>query len=185
MSEAHWTPLAAAVLAAQWLCARRYGRVLDVGSGVGKFSVAAALSQRGRFVGAELRQALVEAAIDLAAVTGAHRATFLHADALELDWSSFNGLYLFNPFAELLLPDARRVAADLRGGSEEYQRSVERTEAKLAALPAGFRVVTFHGFGGSFPPGFRRVASEWVDSGFLELWVKQELIPDLRGPPGP
>jgi hypothetical protein len=50
---------------------------------------------------------------------------------------------------------------------------VARTAQQLAALPAGARVVTFHGFGGELPPGFVRTAVEQVGAGELVLAIRR------------
>jgi hypothetical protein len=47
------------------------------------------------------------------------------------------------------------------------------TRAQLAATPVGTRVVTYHGYGGQMPPGFRCARREGRGSDFVELWIKE------------
>ncbi len=76
-------------------------RVLDVGSGPGKFCVVAgARAPRISFVGIEHRPHLVAAAQSLAAAVGARNVTFIHGDATSLPAADFDGFYVFNSFAE-------------------------------------------------------------------------------------
>ena len=53
VSGQHWTQLVVAKRAAEWLDALRIRIVVDIGSGVGKFCVAAALVGHCRFTGLE------------------------------------------------------------------------------------------------------------------------------------
>src|SRR5688572_31833715 len=61
VSDEHWTPLVAALRAAQWLDEAGVRTVVDIGSGAGKFCVAAALAGHCRFKGLEHRRRLVRA----------------------------------------------------------------------------------------------------------------------------
>lgn len=185
-SALHWTPIPVCELAAKWLTAGRRPRVLDVGSGAGKFCVVGALSRpRGLFVGVEQRPRFVDAARDLAKTFGARRCRFLAADALTLNWRAFNGIYLFNPFNELLFDPHDRSEDAPRGTAEDCERFVRGTERKLAEMPRGTRVVTFHGFGGALPAGYEKVRSERFGTAFLELWIKGAKVHQSLQPPWP
>ena len=79
----YWTSLAAAVRAGEWLDEVGAHTVLDIGSGAGKFCVAAALASKVRFVGIEHRARLVTAARELARQFEVEaRVAFIHG-ALE------------------------------------------------------------------------------------------------------
>src|SRR5207253_2009759 len=95
--------------AARLLRPRPGERVLDVGSGSGKFCVVGSLATPGVFVGVEHREPLVHEARRLARLFGARRGRFLHGDALALDWASYRCLYFYNPFAQTLLDPNRRI----------------------------------------------------------------------------
>jgi hypothetical protein len=53
---------------------------------------------------------------------------------------------------------------------ETYVQMVNHTISKLAGLPAGMRIVTYHGFGGEMPPNVVQEAAEIVGTGVLQLW---------------
>jgi hypothetical protein len=55
ISDTHWTPVEIARRAAQLLVADSSTRVLDVGSGIGKFCLIGALTTSAHFVGVEQR----------------------------------------------------------------------------------------------------------------------------------
>src|SRR5262245_2791350 len=73
LSEEHWTPVAVAARAARILTFAGATRILDVGSGVGKFCIVGALCTAARFVGVERRHRLVSIARRAAAEMGAVR----------------------------------------------------------------------------------------------------------------
>jgi SAM-dependent methyltransferase len=170
-SEVHWTPAAVCVEAARMLRPKPMERVLDIGSGPGKFCILASLAMTGIYVGVEQRGHLVEQARRTARRLGAWRSEFIHGDAFDLDWRSYDCLYLYNPFAELMFEAERRIDTTIETGAELYDKRVAVTRSRLELMPAGTRVLTFHGFGGLFPLSYRRVSKHWSGSGDLELWV--------------
>lgn len=86
VAPVHFTPVAVPELAAGLLAPAPGSRVLDVGSGVGKFCVVAA-------------RAWSRSPAPLALRLGVTNVEFVVGDALAHDWSGFDGFYLFNPSA--------------------------------------------------------------------------------------
>ncbi|MBK7862234.1 MAG: hypothetical protein IPJ65_27230 [Archangiaceae bacterium] len=154
------------------LAPRRGERVLDVGSGIGKFCVVGALSTESIFVGVEQRRQLVRQAYALAQRLGAGGALFLCRDAFAVDWRRYAAIYLYNPFGELEFEPYWRLDSTVKGGVEAYKARVAGTRRKLERLRVGTRVVTFHGFGGAMPESFTPVSKESLAGGELALWVR-------------
>ncbi len=177
----HWSPAEACVRAAQLLAPRAKDRVLDVGSGVGKFCVLASLVAKGEFVGVELREPLVRQSEAVAAHFGAARARFIHADALAHDWSPYQALYFYNPFAELRFDLTRRLDGSVKYDPGRHQQAVATAREKLLAMPFGTRVVLHHGLGGPMPHGYLLEAEEELEEGALQLWVKRRGLQRGRG----
>lgn len=173
VSEIHWTPIRVVRRVVQLLRLEPGMRVLDVGSGPGKFCIVGALLSQASFVGVEQRANLVELARATATVVDATGASFLHGDAFELDWREFRCLYLYNPYEEQLFEAARRVDEALDFTEQRYRDSVHRTLAKLRGMPVGTRVALYHGFGGLMPPGYRRHFRGFYGTGTLELWERE------------
>lgn len=173
LSRIHWTPLRIARRAAALLVRGPETRVLDVGSGAGKFCLVGALTSPATFVGIEQRPNLVDQSRRIANRLLVERAQYRQGDLADLDWSEFQGFYLFNPFYENIGEDIR-IDRMVQFGRELYDRCVAVTREKLRALPPGVRVATYHGFGGDFPPGYQRIAMEAYYTGALEVWEKFE-----------
>ena len=78
VSHQYWTPLVVAQRAAAWFDDLRIRTVVDIGSGVGKFCVAAALMGHCRVTGLEQRPSLVASARTLTRVFDLHdRVSFV------------------------------------------------------------------------------------------------------------
>jgi hypothetical protein len=171
LSAQHFTPVPVAARAAALLIEAGARRVLDVGSGAGKFCIVGALTTPAVFVGIERRAWLVAAATEAARRHGAARATFLEADALDFDFTGHDGVYLFNPFRERVNGSLLPIGADTSFDPPLYLRYVEAVQAQLAARPPGTAVVTCdEGFGGTMPEAYRRVHGEDVGGCRLVLW---------------
>lgn len=173
LSQIHWTPVNAAVRAAQLAVRKPGDQVLDVGSGVGKFCLVGALATEGKFTGVEQRGYLVDHARDIVSRYRIARVQFIHKNMLDLDWAAFDAIYLFNPYSENL-DETIRIDTHVELTSDLYIKYIRGTQMKLAALKVGTRVVTFNSFGGDFPPSYRLVHKEEISFLPLEVWEKGE-----------
>ena len=171
LSGIHWTPVRVARRAVELLELTATDRVLDVGSGVGKFCLVAALHSPATFVGMERRQTLVDVAETARATLAASRVAFVHADALQMQWKDFHALYFYNPYGEHFLDDDERID-DERYGMGEYNRTVLLTQDRLDHMPNGTKVALYHGMGGGMPASYGRIRREWCGTGSLEIWQK-------------
>jgi SAM-dependent methyltransferase len=169
-SWVHWTPLDVAYRVCALLDPTPTCRVLDVGSGVGKMCHVGAMTTEASWFGIERDHEMVRVAIEAAAALGvAERTTFVEGNADDLDWSIFDGFYLYNPYAEQLWaeaidPEARRTA---------YTAAIASTQQRLAAAAPGTRVVTYHGFGGDMPSNYELVHREPAHEDELQLWIRR------------
>lgn len=168
-SHLHWTPVDVALRACALLGPEPHVRVLDVGSGVGKLCLVGATSTMASWVGIESNAEMVRAANDAAhRLQVADRALFIRGDVNAYDWSHFDSIYMFNPFAEMLFgTDVDAVAR-----RQQFLHNVERAQVQLARLRPGTRLVTYHGFGGAMPAGFDLVYREPAQEDRLCLWVR-------------
>lgn len=172
VSEIHWTPVDVARRAAELLNVGPKTRVLDIGSGAGKFCLVAALTSKGTFTGVEQRPHLVQVARKLARHYAIPHVSFIHARMEEIDWERFTGFYLYNPFVERLYEAEERIDDHVQYDQQSYIQQVRFVQLKLPTLPVGIRIVTYHGFGGEMAPGYEvRLRERWGDD-YLVLWER-------------
>jgi SAM-dependent methyltransferase len=169
----YWTSVVVARRVARMLAHLGVRRVLDVGSGAGKFCLAAAAKAPGiEFVGVEHRADLVRAAQELASQLGISNAHFSHGDATQTSWADFDAFYVFNAFAENDFPLEDRFDAAVAMSHDKRVADVKRVAHLLAARPAGCFVVTYHGLSGPIPGSYDLRHAEAIGSGWLRVWQK-------------
>jgi SAM-dependent methyltransferase len=171
-SAIHWTPVQVARRAAELLVVRPGTRVLDVGSGVGKFCLIGALHVPGVFYGIEQRFHFVKVAHDLAQRLGLSRARFLHGNMLDAHWAGFDAFYLYNPFAENIASMSEAIDTTVERSPLLFRAYIQGVRERLDRARRHTRVVTYHGFGGEMPPDYRLELEEHSGTEVLELWVK-------------
>jgi SAM-dependent methyltransferase len=170
-SARYWTPVAVARRVAELLAELDVRRVLDVGSGSGKFCVVgAAHAPSVEFVGVEQRPHLVAIAERLALEVGTPNAKFRVDDVTRLPWSDFDALYIFNSFAENIYSATERFDHTVELSRARYLADVQVVARKLAELPEGTLLLTYHGLGGPIPNAYERVHVEPAGTGWLHVW---------------
>ena len=175
LSETHWTPVSVAIRALQMLLPGAGDRILDIGSGTGKFcTVAGMLHGSATFYGIEQRLRLIHVAQQLGRRCEVENVHYIHGDITSVNLQNFEGAYMFNPFGEHVLEERRpQIDKFHRPSHRRYIELTKSAEALLASARPGCRVVTYHGFGGEMPRSYVRLSREpsWTD--YLELWVKR------------
>jgi SAM-dependent methyltransferase len=178
VSRRFWTPLAVAWRAAARLDALNATRVLDIGSGAGKFCIAAAAqAPHIAFVGVEHRSHFVDTAREVSSRMGTSNARFFVGDATRARLDRFDALYLFNPFAENVFDDVEQLDSTVELSLNRYESDLGRIRSALTAARIGTIVVTYHGFGASLPTGYECLSAEPVGSDRLCLWRKTHEAP--------
>ena len=169
----HFTPVEVARHVARLLAPEDSMSVLDVGSGAGKFCIAAGRAIPGaQFIGVEWRPHLVQIATRLAEEAKLSNVRFVHEDALALDWSGYDGFYFYNPFAEQLSERPFLLDETIAFDPPNYITYVMGVRERLARARPGTRVATYHGFGAPPPPGYELDRMDAIGSDRVELWVK-------------
>jgi SAM-dependent methyltransferase len=174
VSAHYWSPLRVVRQAAAWLRDIQVRDVVDVGSGAGKFCVAAALLTRCRFVGLEKRAALAEAARELAETFGVgDRVTFVTGDLASSRVPAADAYYLFNPFGEYAFHSRRFADPAATFTPEAQARDVEAATALLSRARPGTFVITLNGIGGPLPGSYEQLDVARRLPGTLRLWKKR------------
>lgn len=175
-SALHWTPLNVARRVAKWVDEQEIGTVLDIGSGVGKFCVAAALAGRAKYVGIEQRSRLVTVSRELAACLGvAERASFIHGTFGSSYIPEFDAYYLYNPFGENLFGPLSQIDRDVELSEARYWRDIATIEQMLAQAPVGTYLITYNGFGGRVPASYSQIRVDRELPNVLRMWQRTKV----------
>jgi SAM-dependent methyltransferase len=174
VSSRFWTPLRVAVAVGRWLGNVGARSVVDIGSGPGKFCIAASLVTDCVYFGIEHRTKLVEAAQDLAQRFNVEaRVAFIEGSFGDVAISNADAFYFFNPFGENLYWCDERLDDTVPIGPNRYRHDVALARRFLTALRVGTHVVTYNGFGGRVPDSFVEVRGDDSLPNTLRMWRKE------------
>lgn len=171
-SRSYWSSVQACQVAAQLLREAGATRVLDGGSGAGKFLSIASLHLAQRVYGIERREALVLESRRLAEALGAD-VEVQHGTLDDVDPKPFDGFYFFNPFGEYVADDEDRYDLLAPRSFQQYVRDARLVERWLRAAPVGTALVTYNGLGGRIPVSYRPKETTHVRGDTMRLWVKE------------
>ena len=174
VSSQHWTPLDVTRRVAAWIDELDIHRVVDVGSGAGKFCVATAVGTKAcQFVGVEQRAELVDEARRLAGDFGvAERVEFKHATLESIAALKTEAYYLFNPFEENLSPGMSHVDENVELSAQRFDQDVAATWRILADAAIGTYLIKYNGFGGRVPTSYDLLRVDRELPCVLRLWRK-------------
>jgi cyclopropane fatty-acyl-phospholipid synthase-like methyltransferase len=161
LARRHWTPLIVAQQAAQFLVPKDGVRVLDIGSGVGKFCLSAAYYKpNALFYGIEQRKNLVEHAEAAKNVLELPNITFIHGNFTSLDLKQYDHFYFFNSFYEHVngTPKIDYNVSFSEALYNYYDRYLIR---QMEGMPAGTRIVTRCSWEDKIPPSYSVVSSDF------------------------
>lgn len=169
MSLKQWTPLAIARKAAAFL-AIPGAKVLDIGSGIGKFCLAAGYHfPETYFYGVEQRHELHFLAENINKYVDLPNVNFIHGNITQINFKAFDHFYFYNAFYENLDPSGR--IDDTTELSESlYHYYTGYLYAALDAKPSGTRVVTYHSSTQEIPPDYRQSGAGF--DFLLKMWIK-------------
>ena len=175
LSRRFWTPVHVAERVARLFRRAGAGSVLDVGAGVGKFVLVAAMTEPDLdFVGIEHRRHLVDIARSAARRLCIPNAEFIVGDLATAPWRAFDGFYLFNPLSENLLLRGEWIDDTVELSRSRFVRDVLCVEQALRTARLGTAVVTYHGSSTRLPGCYELSHSERIGSDWLRLWTKRD-----------
>jgi len=167
----HWTPLKIARKAAGFLSTGYNARILDVGSGVGKFCLSAGFFYpQSIYYGIEQRRSLIQVAETAKETLRSGNVTFIHGNFTQLDFRNFDHFYFYNSFYENLA-GTDKIDESIEYSAELYHYYSRYLFKQLERMPAGTRLVTYHSLEEEIPADYLVAHSEF-DS-LLKCWIKQ------------
>lgn len=176
LSETHWSSIKAIKTAIAFFSSilPPQAKILDVGSGVGKFCIYGSLISDFNFTGVEKRKRLFDISTEIASKLQNNQVSFMCCDALSLDWDKFDGIYIYNPFYEHKIPlnTEFRIDDEIEYSENTYDFYTRKIYKKLRLLKSGSLVVAFNGYGAHFPKDYVEKFYKKVDNIDMSLWQK-------------
>ena len=170
LSQMHWTPVDIARKASDFLAIPN-ARVLDIGSGVGKFCITVGFfNPETTFYGIEQREELYTFAEITKAEIDLPNVRFMHGNLTQLDFKGYDHFYFYNPFYENIELDSR-IDYAVETSFELYYNYSRFVYQMLAEKPPETRLVTFNAPDSQVPPGYQLINNSY--SGVLKMWIKE------------
>lgn len=170
VAEKHWTPIAVAEKAAAFLAVSSDEKILDIGSGCGKFClVAAHLYPQTNFYGIEQREGLVSLSEQIAEKLQIENVFFTSNNITKIDFGGYDHFYFYNSFYENIA-SSQKIDNDVIYSEKLYDLYNRYLYKQLEKKPAGTRLVTYHSFGKEVPREFEIVHTDYNE--YLKFWIK-------------
>jgi SAM-dependent methyltransferase len=169
IADRHWSPVAVSKTASEFLVRCAGTRVLDIGSGAGKFCMIGAATTRGYFTGVEHRLRLVELSTTLSSRYNLQNVKYIHATVNLIDFRNYDAFYFFNSFYEHINVH-HRIDDSVTMDVQTYEAHVSDMVEQLSRLPLGTRLATYATLQSVVPGNFQLVDSLYYGS--LNLWEK-------------
>jgi len=169
-SARHFTPVNIAIKAAKLLVDKPTDKILDIGSGVGKFCCIGSAVTDAHFYGVEKRKTLTNLSNKIKRNYKLKKAHFINNDFTTLDFKKFDGIYFFNSFHEQLdetcvLDETSKVSIS------EYKKYHEDLMMKLNECKSGTRLVTYYTFKNKIPSTYQFIDKN--ETGLLKFYIKK------------
>jgi len=170
LASRHWTPLTIAKEAANFLAVGSNTRILDIGSGVGKFCIIGAkFHPNALFTGIEQRSSLNQIAQSVSKQLSIQNVEFLTANFTEINLAQYQHFYFYNAFYENLI-DNDSIDDAIEQRPELFNLYNQKLYKQLKKLPAGTRIATFHSSENEIPDSYQVVGVGSNED--LKFWVK-------------
>lgn len=165
----HWTSVSVAKQAAEYLVNKPGTKVLDIGSGPGKFCLVGASCTKGHFTGVEQRSGLVELSRKLARYHRIQNVNFIHANIISVKLKEYDAFYFYNSFHENIDHTAK-IDNTVNVSCELYNVYHMYLYEQLSNSPYGSRLVTYWSSLKEVPSSYQLQYSLY--DGSLKFWKK-------------
>jgi SAM-dependent methyltransferase len=145
LARKHWSSVSASKLASEFLVQGPGTRVLDIGSGAGKFCMIGATNTKGHFTGVE------------------------HANITSINFNDYDAFYFYNSFYENI-DRINRIDNAIKLDIQLYHLYSEYILEQFVSLPLGTRLVSLCSPLTIIPQTFRLQDSS--HDGVLKFWEK-------------
>jgi len=166
----HWSPLLVVNQAVTFLVNKPDAKILDIGSGSGKFCLAGGYYKPSAFFyGVEQRQYLIDSAERVRDVLGLQNVHFMHCNFTQLNLKQYDHFYFYNSFFENL-EGTDKIDNKIAYSNELYNYYSHYLYKQLEDMPVGTRVVTYCSWDDEIPPAYKLIETHFDN--LLKLWKK-------------
>ena len=170
LADKHWTPLKVAKYAAEFLVPEDGAKVLDIGSGAGKFCLAAShYKPNGLLYGIEQRKDLLDYAMEAKYKLDLNNLSFIHGNFTQIDFKQFDHFYFYNSFYENIEGTAK-IDHKIQYSLSLYNYYNSYLFNQLEKMPVGTRVATYHTWENQMPPEYYILKTQFDK--LLKFWIK-------------
>ena len=169
VSKIHFTPVRIAKVAAYYLAGNAGTKVLDVGSGAGKFCMIGSACTEGHFYGVEQRKNLCSAAKRISNHYNLTNVQFINSNITDVEFKAFDAFYCFNPFYENVNV-LGRIDDKVELNRKLYDDYSEYVKEQLTDMPIGTKLVTYYSFLKEVPDSYQVQFAAFDEK--LKFWEK-------------
>ncbi|WP_341864917.1 methyltransferase [Leptospira brenneri] len=174
LSPYQWTPIFVIERTWKFLLEDQVKSVLDLGSGVGKFCVYLSLLSKGSFpiLGLEDRKELVSVSQAMKEQWKATNVDFQNTNFLKDFPLGHSHYYCFNPLYETM-KGSHRIDDLKEKSANQFLKDLQSLKLNFLLLKPKTKLITYHGFGGSYLPGFKIILKEEIENGEFKVWERE------------
>ena len=169
VARVHYTPIEIVKFASEFLADEPGKKVLDVGSGAGKFCMVGSVHTKGHFTGVELRPHLHDSAVELSKRFELENVDFIQANIMEIDFKDYEAFYVFNPFYENIIISGI-IDDSIELNKDNYELYNIYVKKQLESMPIGTKLVTYFSYSKEIPDNYKLLFALFDDK--LKFWKK-------------
>ncbi|WP_332470472.1 methyltransferase [Leptospira abararensis] len=174
LSPFQWTPISVIERTWKYLSTNEVTSLVDLGSGVGKFCIYLSILSNHSIdiLGLEDRVDLVDVSESLKEHWDTPKVQFRKQNFLQEFPEGHSHYYCFNPLYETMKGN-HSIDLQKQKSANQFLKDLQTLKQNLLLLKPKTKLITFHGFGGSYLPGFRIVLKEEVSGGEYLIWERE------------
>lgn len=169
LSNPHWTPINICIEASKFLAINEKTKILDIGSGVGKFCFIGASTTQSQYIGIEQRKELIEISNVIVRKYLIENVNFINDNIININFNNYDCFYFGNPFFENL-KILNVIDESIQFSKQLYLEYNTYVKKQLLLTKPKTKLATFCDQTGIVPKNFKLIESKFGET--LKLWEK-------------
>jgi Methyltransferase domain len=166
----HFSPIEVSKHVAKFLTQKKSNaKILDIGSGAGKFCMVGSLFTDGHFTGVEQRESLHVIANEIAETHFLQKVEFILENIVNIPFGDFDGFYIFNSFYENVSFDDN-ITDEINLSQPNYDTYSAYVKQELDKMPVGTRLATYFCSRSIAPDSYKLIEDTFNEN--LNFWEK-------------